>query len=348
MAVYITGSGSISPQPTWEDRLENTVSYPGHRLRCVEPDYSPWIPPAQQRRMSRIIKMGVASALIALKEAGVALPNGIITGTGFGCLQDTGQFLAQMINQQETALNPTPFIQSTHNTIGSQIALLLQVRGYNQTYTQDGLSFENALVDSFLQLNENPDQSLLVGGIDELTDYSHSILQRFDKYRSPIMDSLSLFQSPGKGTLAGEGTAWFTLTGNPEKATACIEAVTSFYKPDEERMPQNVAEFLSRAGLSPGDIDLLLLGKAGDAAYDACLDQVAAGFTTSSTAVFKHLCGEFPVASAFGLWLANYVIRSKRIPGIILSGDRNRTPQRILIYNRYFGADHSLILLKAC
>jgi 3-oxoacyl-(acyl-carrier-protein) synthase len=93
--------------------------------------------------MSKILKMGVASGTLALREAGITAPDGIITGTGYGCLEDTGTFLTKMIEGRETALNPTPFIQSTHNTIGSQIALLLQCQGYNQTYTQRAFSFEN-------------------------------------------------------------------------------------------------------------------------------------------------------------------------------------------------------------
>ena len=63
---------------------------------------------------------------------------------------------AKMVDSNESALNPTPFIQSTHNTIGSQIALLLQCQGYNQTYTQRAFSFENVLLDAILELKENP------------------------------------------------------------------------------------------------------------------------------------------------------------------------------------------------
>src|SRR6187401_270737 len=175
MAVYIKGMGNISPQKTWGDDplLADPSDYSGSKLSCIEPDYGQFVDVKQMRRMSRIIKMGVAAGTRALREAGVTTPNGIITGTSFGCLEDTGVFLTKMIENRENALNPTPFIQSTHNTIGSQIALLLQCQGYNQTYTQRAFSFEHSLIDAILELKENADQHMLVGGVDEITSYSH-------------------------------------------------------------------------------------------------------------------------------------------------------------------------------
>src|SRR6186713_3358632 len=191
MSVYIKGMGNISPQKTWDENglLDQPLAYMGDKLSCHEPDYSSYIDPKQLRRMSRIIKMGVAAGSMALKQSGISVPNGIITGTAYGCLDDTGIFLNRMIENKEYALNPTPFIQSTHNTIGSQIALLLQCQGYNQTYTQGGFSFENALLDAMLLLKEDPQKHLLAGGVDETTPASHKIRSRFGLFRKNLSDS---------------------------------------------------------------------------------------------------------------------------------------------------------------
>src|SRR5688572_32662280 len=96
MSAYIQGMGNISPQKTWDESrlLAQPLVYAGDRLSCHEPDYSKYIDPKQLRRMSRIIKMGVAAGSMALKNAGIAVPNGIITGTAYGCLEDTGIFEA--------------------------------------------------------------------------------------------------------------------------------------------------------------------------------------------------------------------------------------------------------------
>src|SRR5690606_5551866 len=119
----------------------------------VDPDYKQWIDVKQIRRMSRVVKMGVAAANLSLEAAGLTAPDAIITGTAYGCLDDTGVFLKKMVEQQEEMLTPTAFIQSTHNTVAGQIALLLQCHGYNNTFVNRGFSFENALLDAMMILD---------------------------------------------------------------------------------------------------------------------------------------------------------------------------------------------------
>ena len=99
--------------------------------------------------MSRIIKMGVRR-MECLKEAGVENPGAIITGTAYGCLADTESFLTKMVENKEELLTPTAFIQSTHNTVGAQIALMLKCHNYNNTFVHRGFSFENALLDAII------------------------------------------------------------------------------------------------------------------------------------------------------------------------------------------------------
>ncbi|HEX6224437.1 MAG TPA: beta-ketoacyl synthase N-terminal-like domain-containing protein [Chryseolinea sp.] len=351
MPVYIHGMGNISPQKTWDEQrlLDQPVVYAGDKLVCHEPDYSKFIDVKQLRRMSRIIKMGVAAAGMALNESGVAVPNGIVTGTAYGCLEDTGIFLNKMIENKEHALNPTPFIQSTHNTIGSQIALLLQCQGYNQTYTQGAFSFENALLDALLELKDLPDQSLLVGGVDEITATSHALQQRFGIFRN-VENNLRLFDDGLEGTINGEGAAFFVLSGE-KRATAdvCIQGVKTLYKPKDAAIERGITSFLESASLKTLDIDLVLLGKSGDSKFDAKTNEIASiHFAESSLGVFKHLSGEYPTASAFAVWLGARIIRENHIPGAVVLRDTKRPPNRVLIYNPYFGNHHSLILLTSC
>jgi len=93
-------------------------------------------------------------------------------------MEDSEKFLASLITGNEQTLSPTSFIFSTHNTVAAQIALLLKCNNYNFTHTHRGLSFENALLDSFLFLNDNPAANVLVGASDEVTETSFRILQR--------------------------------------------------------------------------------------------------------------------------------------------------------------------------
>jgi 3-oxoacyl-[acyl-carrier-protein] synthase II len=343
--------GNISPQKTWDDGafLQEPLSYHGARMKCYEPDYTKFIDPKQLRRMSRIIKMGVAAGSMALKEAGLTVPNGIITGTAYGCLDDTGIFLTKMIENNEHALNPTPFIQSTHNTIGSQIALLLQCQGYNQTYTQGAFSFENALLDAMLELKDNPDQSLLVGGVDEITSVSHAIQKRFGIFRNAV-NSMELFKSAESGTVNGEGAAYFVLSGQRSaKDNVCVAAVSILYKPAKKDLQKEILSFLDRASYQADDIDFILTGKSGDEDLDSEVNEILQdNFSGHSIGIFKHLSGEYPTASAFAMWVGAKIIRQNFVPEAVVFRHNGRPIKRLLIYNPYFGTHHSLILLQAC
>jgi len=343
--------GNISPQKTWGDDplLANPSDYSGSRLSCIEPDYGQFLDVKQLRRMSRIIKMGVAAGTMALREAGVATPDGIITGTSFGCLEDTGAFLTKLIENNENALNPTPFIQSTHNTIGSQIALLLQCQGYNQTYTQRAFSFEHALLDAILELKENAGQHILIGGVDEITSYSHSLQKRFGIFRDSS-SSLNLLKSDGDGTVNGEGAVYLALSGEKgEHDTVSLESVLTIYNSPGNHLNDKVTDFIKESSMHTNDIDLVLLGKSGEKQGDADLERIAADlFPTASLGAFKHLCGEYPTASAFALWLGARIIQEGKTPGIVLNNETGRPVKNLLIVNSYFEKYHSLILLRAC
>lgn len=154
-----------------------------------EPDYKEMITNANlRRRMSRMIKMGVACGLECLKDIPSEKVDAIITATGLGCLADTEKFMNALMDNREQMLNPTAFIQSTFNTVGAQLALLLKIHAYNVTYVHRGLSFESALIDGIISIAEGK-QHVLAGAMDEITPTSHIIQQR-----------LGLL----KGTTAGE------------------------------------------------------------------------------------------------------------------------------------------------
>lgn len=345
-SAYITGTGIISPQLTWDvENLSDPKIFGGNRLTCIEPDYSQWLDVKQMRRMSRVMKMGTAAAKLALQNAGVAVPDAILTGTGLGCLEDTGNFLEKMIELKEDSLNPTPFIQSTHNTIGSHIAFLLQCLSYNQTYSHGAFSFESALLDGLLQLSEKPDLKILVGAADEITNRSHVILNRFGIFKKQNDNSLDIFKTKSKGTLHGEGSAWFVLSNQADESKIKVEGVTTLYRP--ENIALEIEKFIARHNLKPTDLDLVLSGKSGDYRFDDEMESVVLKiFPLNAVGVFKHLCGEYFTASSFSFWLAYSILKSGHVPPVVLERGSVAVPKRVMIYNRYLQDHHSLILLS--
>src|SRR5690606_23802730 len=135
MKVYINSIGSISAQRTFDNTgfLEDIVSYHETVIPAIDPNYKDYIPPAAARRMAKGIKMGVVASKIALNGAGLENVDAIITGTGMGCVIDSEKFVSAIIDNKEEFLTPTSFIQSTHNTVGGQIALGMGCKGYNFT-----------------------------------------------------------------------------------------------------------------------------------------------------------------------------------------------------------------------
>jgi len=93
----------------------------------------------------------------------------------------------------------------------------------------------------------------------------------------------------------------------------------------------------------------VLLGKCGDQKLDLATDTSSNSlFSSSLIGLFKHLCGEYPTASAFAMWLGARMIQDQHIPDVVVGGNVDRPLRTILIYNPYFGKYHSLILLRAC
>jgi len=352
MKTFIRATGNISPQKTLGvgPFLQNLVIQTGNRLACTEPDYLKYIDIKFIRRMSRIIKMGTAAAMECLQEAGIKNPDAITMGTAYGCLEDTGVFLKKMAEQNEEMLTPTAFIQSTHNTIGAQIALLLQCHNYNNTFVHRGFSFESALLDAMMLLEENTAQTVLAGAADEITDASHAILSRFGLYKKEPIANTDLFASHTKGTVAGEGAAFFLLS-NQSSATdyASLDAVYTFYRPaGTTEVERHIAGLLQQQALSLADIDLVVCGNNGDAKGDTvyhALDKTI--FAQHPKAYYKHLCGEYPTSTGFALWLAASIIKNKSLP-LALGHAPFGNIKRILIYNHYENIHHSLMLVSAC
>ncbi|MBP5397401.1 MAG: beta-ketoacyl-[acyl-carrier-protein] synthase family protein [Bacteroidales bacterium] len=126
-----------------------------------------YLSPMDTRRMSTLMKASLLSAFLALKEAGLEHPDAIITATSRGMLELSTQFLEDISANHEELLKPTLFMQSTHNTIGSAIAIRTQCHGYNITYSQGEQSAFWAQRDARIRLRKGQAKNVLVCAFDE-------------------------------------------------------------------------------------------------------------------------------------------------------------------------------------
>ncbi|MFH1121863.1 MAG: beta-ketoacyl synthase chain length factor [Bacteroidota bacterium] len=334
MELYFNASSAISPLGSFENEPPGLVA-PGQTMGYFvskEPDYKNTIDKKHLRRMSRFIKMAVANAMNCLTRAGLEQPDAIITGTGLGCVTDTIDFLQQINANSETMLNPTGFMQSTHNTASGQIALLLNCRNFNITFSHKNISFESALLQAKMMLNGENYRNILVGGMDEITPQSFELITQTSCIRR---------YAGNHPLIPGEGAAFFILTNQPSaKNIARFDAMSVFCgKLSEGSFSDLFQHFTDDSHFSTKDVDLILTGAhPSDEVYGLLSNR----FSENPIIGFKDYCGEYDTSTSFALWLALNLINKS------IDGCYGPSPENVLIHNQGSGSCHSFILVSKC
>ncbi len=342
---YINGVGAVSMQYPEEMAYKQlqAVNYAEH------PSYKELIPPAMIRRMAKGVKMGIFAANQAMKEAGIQLPDAIISGTGMGCLQDSEKFLSAILDNDEQFLTPTAFIQSTHNTVGAQIALQLGCKGYNFTYVNGGNSFENALLDGMMQLQNGEAETVIAGGVDEISDYTLGLLQTIGRVKKEENDID--FKCPvSDGVPYGEGATFFALSSRlQEQSYAEIVDVWVQNRVEPNALHDFIVRFLQKNKLTREAIDVIVLGYNADKRQQAVYNDVSAIFSDIPQVYYKHISAEYDTASAFGIKIAAEILQQQYIAPVLKWNDgTEKEINHILFFNQYMDKDFSLVVLKKC
>lgn len=251
-----------------------------------------------------------------------------------------------MIENKEEALSPTPFIFSTHNSLAGQIALLHKCQGYNATYVHRNISFESALMDAQLLLQEQSYNTLLVGGADETTNTSFKILSRLGHFCSHPIESNSTTNS--SKPYAGEGSSFCTFESKTETSYAKILSIKTLSFKTNDQIYTALKSIFTANHVS--SVDLVLSAHNGDLNDDRISQHLLSSFDLESKYfAFKSVCGEYNTASAFALYLASNILNKTSIPGFQYSKiTDNKSIKSILIHNHYRNTHHSFILLSAC
>lgn len=376
--LYIHQTTCISPQPA-----DRSVAGPVDGFyKVIEPAYA-GIPANTLRRMSKAVRLGVGAALPLIRQQRI---DGILVGTGNGGMEESVKFLRQIVDYAEGMLAPGHFVQSIPNAIASQIGLSSHNRGYNSTYVHRGLGFEHALIDAAMLVSEQAGSRYLVGGVDELSGYHYQIELADGWYKRPVQPGVSLYDYDSPGSIAGEGAALFLVGGESEQAVAAdaltadalgadtlagdalaaVRGIETFHSTDKRVVAARLQAFLERQ--LPGvrhlpvgaQLGLFLSGENGDNRalpfYTACegvLDP------TVPVARYKHLCGEYPTASAFAVWLALQLEPGQTLPSHMVKRAGGIRPNKgdpadvilsdsryFLLYNNHKLSQHSFILLE--
>lgn len=290
---YILSASQVSCQkPLSDDWFNSPIMYDKNYVRAIEPDSKEFILPSEARRMSKILKRTICTSITALNRSGIKEPNAIISGTGMGCMENSEKFLMDLSKFGENCLKPTLFMQSTHNTISSLVAIVLKNHGYNNTYSHKSISFESALLDAWLQIKSGAIRTALVGSHDEVTPFMAMVLEKTHPYLGFVSE-----------------TSVATILSS--KVDSCnplceIVKVELLYKP-------SLSEIVKACEL--GEHGVLMLGindkKENDKPYMQLLEMMN---RQTPVLKYKHIFGDNFSAPAIGMYAASKIIELQNIP----------------------------------
>jgi 3-oxoacyl-[acyl-carrier-protein] synthase II len=279
---------------------------------------------ARRRRLERIQMMALVAAMRSCR--GLASGDAgrericVAMGTGLGSASATAAFVEPVVADENAVPSPQKFTNAVHNALASQIAIALAARGLNSTVTHREISFESALWHGTQELASGSSDYAVVGGADELTPYLLSAGVRWGWWteNSPPLRPLSANLTRRQRAIPGEGAVVFCLTqtGSALHALAevcCVSfgrfAVDKRTKMDADREAGWIEGELADHGVSLANLDMVLSGANGQSSTDGMYAAVVSALQRRSGKTirhgcYKHLCGEYHTASAFGMAMA--------------------------------------------
>ena len=304
-------------------------------LHAEEPGYKEYLDATSARRLSRLLKMALVCSKQALAQAGDPLPDGVVTGTGLGCIEDTEKFLNTLLDNELGMLSPTSFIQSTHNTISGQIALMLKCHSYNNTWAHRWLSFEQAMDDALLLLEEGH-HHVLVGSADDLTPRVHEILQELALYRSDVQDT--------KTPLAGESVCYFVVSTTRNDQTKARVAGLKMFDHSVDPAAEAI-RFVAECGVDVSEVDAVIFGNNGDS-FDYLYEEVRGRFPLAGHFIWKDRVGESFTSVAYAWKMACGLVQPAYTANKTEVDTGHKLYHNVLIYNQFRNRQHSFSLLQ--
>jgi len=316
--IYILAANQISIQePLSNQWLKEPVLYSGDYHEAIDPQFKQWLSPGEARRLGKIMKRAVVTSAITMQESGVTPPDAIITATGLGCVKNTELFLTDLCTNGEQLLKPTQFMQSTHNTIGSLIAILNKCHGYNVTYANGDISTEIALVDAITQLATGDIKTALVGAHDEMTPCYHTLLKRIGYYGVDGM------------VTSGETAVSMMLSSDNNGRAICkIDDILVIHHPSQQQLERKLSAF--------GQPDCIIAGFNGKPETDNKYHRLIQTFfpKTDILLQYKNIFGENMTASALGIYASATILANQIYPKeMVVKGQTNTSINDIVCLN---------------
>ncbi len=231
------------------------------------------------RRMDRLSQMAVASARMALEDAGISVKPanrdriGVIMGTAFGPTDVKIHCLGILFTEGPGMINPILVPNSVMNAPAGHASIELGFRGVNTTVNHQAASGETAIIYAAMEIERGAADIVLAGGADILSEFFFETLVRF-KAVSPVdgkKEDAQPFDTQRNGPVAGEGCGivCLELLEHAERRGAVpyceiagwgmssSPASPTDWPVDETGTTIAVTRSLKSAGVLPGDVDMI-------------------------------------------------------------------------------------------
>ena len=205
------------------------------------------------------------------------------------------------------------------------------------------------MIDAGMMISDNALNSCLLGAVDDISAINYNFEEKSGCFKKEGIDIENLYATNAAGSIAGEAATMFLVDGNQAGAIAKVIAVDTLHQEDENIVAEKLQDFIDKH-LPPGEkINLLLTGENGDnrllkyyTSCEAVMDKDV------MIARFKHMSGEYPTATAMGLWLCCEMLQKQHIPVHMIKKDAGKNGfTNVLMYNTYKGMQHSFVLVAA-
>lgn len=235
--IVITGLGVVSPTGIGKDEFWNnyftnvsgikpitlfdTSTYRCHHAGEIS-DFQPekYLGPKGLRNLDRTTLLALVAAKLAIEDAKLEITDenrndiGVVLGSTMGSVHSISEFDKVGLREGPRYVNPALFPNAVINSPASQVAIRFGLRGLNSTISTGFSASLDAIGYAMDMLRLGRVKTLLVGGVEELCIqtflgfYKLGLLSTSLNGAPPIF---SPFSERSRGTLLGEGAAFFVL-----------------------------------------------------------------------------------------------------------------------------------------
>ncbi len=338
------GRSAIAPVSRFD-----TADLSAHRAGLLE-DFNPkdFIAPMKLRRMNNLSRMGLAASRLALTDAAIdpaALSGegtGISIGTSFGPVQTSVDYMQEYVEKGASLAPPQLFAESVANAPGSHIAIDLECRGFNITFTQRESSALVALMYAASQIVKGTVRGALAGGVEEMNEMTFSVLDRMAALahaEEGIPEEARPFDRRRNGLVVGEGAAMFILGFSETPTTGALPpgsnargiygylsgfgiakdptAEISSWGTDADAVIRAMAGALEDAGITAADVDAIWASAnssiRGDRLEYRAIQQMFGSHVPPVVAT-KGYFGEYTAAGGLQVATAMLALRDQKLP----------------------------------